>query len=209
MKKKNHPAVAAACALALAAWTTGYAGESAPAMGELMTAAGKTEITQVPNIQGAPMAMRQTGTGRTAVDNATVACVMSVRYEETVRHILFVRFWKTLEGTANVRCDGGQSAAYALTGEGLSLGVGIPSDGPFSSTNGGIAGSIQIRLPHPFHAAKLAGTYLNAGGEVLGGGVSFSPWVNTDASFNAVIYLPTSFNASAAVNLQSLTLSRV
>jgi len=43
-------------------------------------------------------------------------------------------------------------------------------------------------------------------GRAGGVGAGFSPWVNRDRSLNLTIYLPASFNASVAINLQTLEL---
>ncbi len=93
-----------------------------------------------------------------------------------------------------------------LKASGLSLGAGIPTDSAFSSTNEGIAGSVDILVPVPFVRKHFEGKYLNIGGGLGGMGTGFSPWVNRDRSLNLTIYLPASFNTSAAINLQTLEL---
>lgn len=140
---------------------------------------------------------------------ATLGCTMSFTYRETVYQLPvlpLIRFWKEIDGIAKVTCAGRDPVRLHLQGGGLSLGVGLPTGSPFRSTNEGIAGSIEIRVPISFAARSFEGEYMHLGGEAGGTGFGLSPWMNKDRSLNMVIYLPVTFNASAAINLQTLEL---
>lgn len=181
----------------------------APAMAQLMRSAGVETLPYVPAPRSAPVRMASLGAARSSHDpleKNTIVCAMEVEYTETVSQLIVVRVWKQLDGKAVIRCNNVPPVRLIMRGEGLSLGLGLPNESPFRSVNGVVAGNLSIRLPALFVPHQLEGTYHNLGGEVFGAGVSFSPWVNTDGSFQTTLYLPTTFNASAAINLSSLTL---
>lgn len=183
--------------------------QEAPAMAQLLRAAGAETVPYVASPVAAPVRMAGAGELRASHDpleKTTILCTMDIEYRETVSQLIIVRVWKQLDGTAVIRCNNTRPVTLLMRGEGLSLGLGLPNESPFRSTHGVMAGNLSIRLPALFVPHQLEGTYHNVGGEVLGAGLSFSPWVNTDGSFQTTLYLPTSFNASAAINLQSLTL---
>jgi hypothetical protein len=180
-----------------------------PAMAQLMRAAGAETVPYVATPYAAPVRMAGAGELRASNDpleKTTILCTMDIEYRETVSQLIVVRVWKQLDGTAVIRCNNTRPVTLLMRGEGLSLGLGLPNESPFRSTHGVMAGNLSIRLPALFVPHQLEGTYHNIGGEVLGAGLSFSPWVNTDGSFQTTLYLPATFNASAAINLQSLTL---
>jgi hypothetical protein len=180
-----------------------------PAMAQLMRLSGYETVPYVAPVKAAPVRMAGAGELRASNDpleRTTVVCTMDIEYRETVSQLIIVRVWKQLDGTAVIRCNNLAPITLLMRGEGLSLGLGLPNESPFRSTHGVMAGNLSIRLPALFVPHQLEGTYHNLGGEVLGAGLSFSPWVNTDGSFQTTLYLPTSFNASAAINLQTLTL---
>jgi hypothetical protein len=181
----------------------------APAMAQLLRMSGADTVPYVAPVKAAPARMAGGGELRPAqgpLERTTVVCAMDIEYRETVSQLVVVRVWKRIDGTAVIRCNNVAPITLLMRGEGLSLGLGLPNESPFRSTNGVTAGSLAVRLPALFAPHQLEGVYHNLGGEVLGAGLSFSPWVNTDGSFQTTLYLPASFNASAAVNLQSLTL---
>lgn len=194
--------LAAAAALALSVCPASAAEK--PAMAQLLREAGIEFAPYVAAPAGAPA--RMPAPSRDPLERTTVACVMDLEYKETVSQLVILRLWKQLDGRATVSCDGMSPVRLRLRGEGLSLGLGLPNESPFRSVNGAVAGSLSIRLPAVLVPHQLEGTYHSAGGEVLGGGLSFSPWVNVDGAFNTTLYLPTTLNASAAINLSSLTL---
>lgn len=176
---------------------------------QLLREAGAETVPYVPAVQGGPVTMTSAGRGNVSHDpleRSTVLCTMELSYRETVSQLIIVRVWKQIDGTATIACNNQAPVRLVMRGEGLSLGLGLPNESPFRSVNGINAGNLSIRLPALFVPHQLEGTYHNAGAEVFGAGVSFSPWVNTDGSFNTTLYLPASFNASAAINLSSLTL---
>ena len=180
-----------------------------PAMAELLRAAGMEFAPSVATPAGAPVSMTGAGTVRASgnpLEKATIVCVMDFEYRETISQLIIVRVWKELNGTATITCNNMAPIKLVMRGEGLSLGLGLPNRSPFRSVNGVVGGDLAIRLPALFVPRQLEGSYHNIGGEVFGGGVSFSPWVNSDGSFNTTLYLPNSFNVSAAINLQSLSL---
>lgn len=186
-----------------------FSAETTPAMAQLMRAAGAETVPFVATPQSAPVRMASLGAARSSNDpleKNTIVCAMEVEYKETVSQLIVIRVWKQLDGTAVIRCNNVPPVRLIMRGEGLSLGLGLPNESPFRSVNGVVAGNLSIRLPALFVPHQLEGTYHNLGGEVFGAGLSFSPWVNTDGSFQTTLYLPSTFNASAAINLNSLTL---
>lgn len=186
-----------------------FSAETGPAMAQLMSQAGVETVPFVATPPSAPVRMASLGAARSSHDpleKSTIVCAMELEYKETVSQLVIIRVWKQLDGTAVIRCNNVPPVRLILRGEGLSLGLGLPNESPFRSVNGAIAGNLAIRLPALFVPHQLEGTYHNLGGEVFGAGLSFSPWVNTDGSFQTTLYLPSTFNASAAVNLSSLTL---
>lgn len=186
-----------------------FSSETTPAMAQLMRSAGVETVPFVATPQSAPVKMASLGAARVSHDpleKNTIVCTMEVEYTETVSQLIIIRVWKQLDGVAVIRCNNVRPIKLLMRGEGLSLGLGLPNESPFRSVNGIVAGNLSIRLPALFVPHQLEGTYHNLGGEVFGAGVSFSPWVNTDGSFQTTLYLPSTFNASAAINLNSLTL---
>jgi len=140
---------------------------------------------------------------------APLACTMTLTYRETVTQLPVlpvIRLWKTLDGIATVVCPGQERVRLRLTASGPSLGAGLPTGGPFRATNEGFAGSLDVLVPLPFVRKSFEGEYLNVGAEVGGVGAGLSPWVNRDRTLHMTLYLPTGFNASAAINLQTLEL---
>lgn len=194
MKKTSLIAALVLCAAAARA-------QNGAALAELKTAAGSNAV--VANV-AVPASTPAEPRRHEDIERATVLCGMDVEYREFTSQLGPIRLWKHLRGTAVIRCAHHRPVALTMHGEGPSLGLGIPNRGVFHSVNGVVAGNLQIRLPAAYAPERLAGVYHNIGGEVLGGGLSFSPWTNTDGSFNATIYLPTSLNASIAVNLTRL-----
>lgn len=176
-----------------------FAADEKPIYG-LMSAAGAAEMPHVAAIEGRPVSQEVKFT------DGTLLCKMDLQYKERAFGLVIVRLFKEINGTAVVTCPNNAPVTLSIHGAGPSIGLGIPNNGPFHSTASGFAGSLQVRIPFPFVPKQLEGEYLNAGVEVVGAGVSFSPWVNTDASFNTTIYLPSSLNASLAINLNSITL---
>lgn len=169
------------------------------ALESLLSLAGADEAPAVPAVPGGPAPAGSAPSG-------TLLCAMSMEYKETVKQLLIIRVWKELEGDAVVTCPGHDPVKLRLQGSGPSLGVGLPNGSPFTSVNEVIAGSLSVRVTAPFVPHHLEGDYVHAGIEVGGIGGGLSPWVNSDASLQMVIYLPGSFNASAGVNLQTLRL---
>ncbi len=195
--------------LLLLASTAAHATAEKPAMSQLLRMSGIEFAPAIATPAAKPVRMTGPGSVQASgnpLDAATIACVMDFEYRETVSQLIIIRVWKELKGTATVTCNNMAPIKLALHAEGLSLGLGLPNQSPFRSTNGVIGGDIGIRLPTLFVPKQLEGTYHNVGGEVFGGGVSLSPWVNSDGSFTTTLYLPSSFNVSAAINLQTLTL---
>ena len=176
-----------AAALLLAAGPAATA--DMPSMRALLASAGVDE---------APAVAAPAGT--------TLICTMTFDYRERVKQLLVIRLWKELEGDAVVSCPGEAPVRLRMSGSGPSLGLGIPNGSPFTSVNEVIAGSVSVRVTAPFVPHHLEGDYVSAGLEIGGVGAGLSPWVNTDASLQMVLYLPGSFNASAGVNLQTLRL---
>lgn len=176
--------------------------ENARALEELQGAAGEP-------VAAPPIDETRESAPPAQAPMATLVCTMSFTYTETETRLPvlpIIRIWKELDGTAKLSCTGRETVRLRMRGEGLSLGLGIPRGSIFRNTNEGIAGSIDIRLPTAFQRKDLEGSYVQFGGEIGGVGAGISPWTNKDAAFSMVIYLPTSFNASAAINLQSLEL---
>lgn len=169
------------------------------ALESLLSLAGADEAPAVPPVDGAAAPAAGAPPG-------TLLCSMSMEYKETVKQLLIIRVWKELEGDAVVTCPGFEPVRLRLQGSGPSIGVGLPNGSPFTSVNEVIAGSLSVRVTAPFVPHHLEGDYVHAGIEVGGIGGGLSPWVNSDASLQMVIYLPGSFNASAGVNLQTLRL---
>ena len=170
------------------------------ALEELKQAGGVDEVPAVAPASGMPVA------AAAANPQGTLACTMSFKYTEKVTSLVVIRLWKKIEGNAEVSCPGHDTVRLRMLGEGLSLGLGIPNKSPFKSTNEGIAGSIQIHVSLPLKLQNFEGDYVNIGAEIIGIGASLSPWINQDKSLNMTLYLPSTFNAGAAINLQKLTL---
>jgi hypothetical protein len=140
---------------------------------------------------------------------APLACTMTLTYQETVTQLPalpIVRLWKDIDGIATVVCPGQERVRLRLKAGGLSLGAGLPTGSQFRQTSEGFAGSIDLLVPVPIVRKHFEGEYLNVGGEVGGVGAGLSPWVNRDRALNMTLYLPTRFNASAAINIQRLEL---
>lgn len=171
-----------------------------PVLEKLLSLAGADEAPAVPPVSGVPVE-----TAGSAPSN-TLLCSMSMEYKETVKQLLVIRLWKELEGDAVVACPGHDPVKLRLQGSGPSIGVGLPNGSPFTSVNEVIAGSLSVRVTAPFVPHHLEGDYVHAGIEIGGIGGGLSPWVNSDASLQMVLYLPGSFNASAGINLQTLRL---
>lgn len=159
-----------------------------PAMRALLAQAGVEEAPAVASVGG------------------SLVCTMTFDYKERVKQLLVIRLWKELEGDAVVTCPGETPVRLRMQGSGPSLGIGIPNGSPFTSVNEVIAGSVSVRVTAPFVPHHLEGDYVQAGLEIGGVGAGLSPWVNSDASLQMVLYLPGSFNASAGINLQTLRL---
>ncbi|MBI4346624.1 MAG: hypothetical protein HY553_07195 [Elusimicrobia bacterium] len=182
------------------ALTLGPGTSWAQALRELQGAGGEPE---------APPAIgetRETPQAPSQDPKPTIVCTMSFVYAETETRLPIlpvIRLWKELDGTAKLACPGREPVRLKMHAEGLSLGL---TAGAFTKTNEGVAGSIDIRVPTAFQRRDLEGSYVQIGGEIGGVGAGVSPWTNKDAAFSMVIYLPTSFNASAAINLQTLEL---
>ena len=170
------------------------------ALSALLSLAGADEAPAVPPVEGAP------APAATSAPSATLLCSMSMEYKETVKQLLIIRLWKELEGDAVVSCPGHDPVKLRMQGSGPSLGIGLPNGSPFVSVNEVIAGSLSVRVTAPFVPHHLEGDYVHAGLEIGGVGAGLSPWVNSDASLQMVLYLPGSFNASAGINLQTLRL---
>ncbi|MBI3548824.1 MAG: hypothetical protein HY078_07290 [Elusimicrobia bacterium] len=165
---------------------------------ELMHAAGVERMPAVAAVAGRPV--------RATIQEGTIGCTMDVNYRErSFNPLVIISVWKELRGSATVTCAGHAPVKLTIYGRGPSIGVGLPNNGFFHNTGRGVAGSVQIRVPAPFMPKRLAGDYINVGPSTFIGGVSFSPWVNTDASFNATIWLPTTFKAALAIDLQKLS----
>lgn len=139
-----------------------------------------------------------------------IACTMSLRYREVTDQIPFpilnlIRVGKHIDGTAVITCPD-RVIPLRIHGDGFAPGVQIPN-GFAHSVNGYAAGDIEIRLPSVFLPKQLEGTYTSIGGELLGVGGSFSPWVNSDSSLDFKFYLPTTLNLSIGADLSTLTLT--
>ncbi len=123
-------------------------------------------------------------------------CTMSLQYTEHERHIIFVKWYKKLRGTAVVSCEGQPSVTLDVTGEGPELGLGIPNRGLIKAQHKVAAANIEVRVPFPFVPKSLEGTYVYGGVSFLGIGGIVSPWTNSGASFNVTILMPKSLNLS-------------
>jgi hypothetical protein len=199
--KTSHAALAV-LSLALSVNASAVQFLEGPAMGELVSAAPAQLPPPPPPAAAKPAAEKP----KEKIEKTTILCSMNLRYRERVDGLLILRVYKKIRGTATILCEGSQPVEMVLSGEGPSLGFGIPNKSPFRANHNVVAGNVQIRLPAPFIPKHLEGTYYNAGVEIIGAGVSFSPWINSDKSFNVTIYLPNSLNLSAAINLNKLKL---
>ncbi len=134
-----------------------------------------------------------------------IACTMSLRYRETSDSLLFLRVGKHIDGTAVIVCPD-RRIPLRIHGDGFAPGLIIPNRTPFQSVNGVVAGNIEVRLPTVFLPKQLEGTYHSIGGDILGAGGSFSPWINSDASLDFTFYLPTTLNLSVGFDISTLEL---
>lgn len=188
------------CAALLAAPVRFDAAAKGAAMDSLVSEAGEAEAPQAPPVPA------ERELEAPAPPQGTVACAMSFTYTETTTQLAIIRIWKELDGIAKIECAGKTPVRLKLKASGLSLGLGLPNSSPFHSTNEGVAGAIEVRLPAAFSPKDLEGEYARFGAEIGGVGAGVSPWINQNASFQMVLHLPTSFNASAAINLEKLEL---
>lgn len=175
-----------------------------PALGGLLWSAGQRELPSVAPV-GPTRVVALSAPKHREIGGVNLLCSMDMKYKETVYGFLLIRAWKELTGTAVLNCLGRDPIRLEIEGEGFAPGLQLPNQSPVHSVNEGVAANLEVRVPSALVPKQLEGEYYYGGADIVGIGGAVSPFVNSDASINITISLPSNFHLSAGISISRLS----